>query len=118
MELLYAIAEKGADIMGQPPVGTDVPMACGFCHLVAIIKGYSRRCWFGACDCMEDASFCLEAVLRHGRPEISPAKTASSPENLPSAGCGPAMDSKALAGSGRLNFDAVYYRRRIDKLAA
>ena len=49
---------------------TYIPLAKGFAYLVAIIDWYSRRVLSWRLSNCLDTSFCVEALVRHGSPEI------------------------------------------------
>jgi putative transposase len=53
---------------------TDVPMACGFVYLAAVVDWFSRRVLSWRLSITMEAGFCIEAleeaIARHGRPEI------------------------------------------------
>jgi putative transposase len=49
---------------------TYVPMARGFVYLVAVVDWFSRRVLAWRVSISLDAAFCIEALVRHGRPAI------------------------------------------------
>jgi putative transposase len=49
---------------------TYIPMARGFVYLAAVVDWFSRRVLSHRVSITMEADFCVEALARHGRPEI------------------------------------------------